>query len=118
MSGSTDPARDSGSETTGDDLIDSFQLHVRIEPSFVEHAYRFNDVSQGIRNAVCVERWSRNKELGRGGFGTVYLETEDKGSVRAVKEVPKYSGRAKTMDFLREVLAMAHFSKVWIFSCC
>ncbi|KAL8867564.1 MAG: hypothetical protein Q9174_005583 [Haloplaca sp. 1 TL-2023] len=51
------------------------------------------------------------KSSGRGGFGIVYLETESKGSVRAVKELPKYSRRAKTIDFLREVLAMAHFSK-------
>ncbi|KAL8866503.1 MAG: hypothetical protein Q9174_006267, partial [Haloplaca sp. 1 TL-2023] len=111
MSGPTSPARDSGNESTGDDMIDSFELPARIEPSFVEHSYRFNDVSRGIRNAVCVERWSRKGELGRGGFGTVYLEFEEKGSVRAVKELAKHTGRIKTIEVLREVLAMANFSK-------
>ncbi|KAL8869941.1 MAG: hypothetical protein Q9174_003897 [Haloplaca sp. 1 TL-2023] len=111
MSGLANPAQDSGSETRGDDFIDSFQLPVSIESSYVEHTYRYTDVARGIRNATRVERWSRSPELGRGGFGTVYLETETKGSVRAVKEVPKRAGRGKTMDFLREVLAMAHFSK-------
>ncbi|KAL8969166.1 MAG: hypothetical protein Q9183_002124 [Haloplaca sp. 2 TL-2023] len=111
MSGLTHQAQESGSEITGDDFIDSFQLPVRIEPSYVEHTYRFTDVARGIRNETRVERWSRRQELGRGGFGTVYMETEKKGSVRAVKELPKHAGRGKTMDFLPEVLAMAHFSK-------
>ncbi len=99
-------------EETGDDFIDSFQLPVRFAGPYVEHTRRKTDVSRGLRNVLCVETWSRGKELGRGGFGTVYLETEGNGGVRAVKEVPKRTGRTKTMDHLREVLAMVHFSKV------
>ena len=99
-------------EDTGDDFIDSFQLPVRFTESTTEHARRITDVRRRIRNATHIERWERQKELGRGGFGTVYLESERAGLVCAVKEVPKHTGRTRTIDHLREILAMAHFSKV------
>ena len=85
-------------QDTGDDFIDSFQLPVRFTEHHTEHARRITDVSRGIRNATYVERWSRKRELGRGGFGTVYLESD--------------TGRTGTVYYLREVLAMAHFTKV------
>ena len=99
-------------EDTGDDFIDSFQLPVRFVDAHTEHGRRITDVRRGIRNATIVERWSRVKVLGRGDFGTVHLESDHHGRVRAVKEVPKRTGRTRTIDYLREVLAMAHFSKV------
>ena len=99
-------------EETGDDFIDSFQLPVQFTESHVIHTRRVTDIRRGIRNAIHEERWSRDREIGRGGFGTVYLESEGSGLVRAVKEVPKFAGRTRTMDHLREVLAMAHFKKV------
>ena len=112
-SGSVIPALNNGTEETGDDFIDSFQLSVRFKEGCVEHTRRITDISQGIRNAILVEQWSRKKELGRGGFAVVYLESRMTGSqLRAVKEVPKYTGRTKTIDYLREVLAMAHFKEV------
>lgn len=59
-----------------------------------------------------VERWKRRKEIGRGGFGIVYLEEDGTGKCRAVKEVPKMMGRESTIDPLREITAMASFSKI------
>ena len=112
MSSQIDSDRFPISEDTGDDLIDYFQSPVRFIDSYTEHPCRVTDISRGIRNAIHVQRWSRQKELGRGGFGTVYLESEKGGRLRAVKEVPKQSGRTVTMDYLREILTMAHFSKV------
>lgn len=114
MAGSSRGAPFGDTEQTGDDFIDSFQLPVRFTDSYVEHTRRITDIRRGIRNALQVEQWSRIKEIGRGGFGTVFLETDTCGFVRAVKEVPKYTGRARTMDYLREILAMAYFKKV----CC
>ncbi|KAI4157160.1 MAG: hypothetical protein LQ342_008507, partial [Letrouitia transgressa] len=111
MSTSLDPESDSVIPT-GDDFIDSFQLPVRFKESCIEHPYRITNISQGIRNAIYVEQWSREKELGRGGFGIVYLESRKADpQLRAVKEVPKHTGRTKTMELLREVLAMAHFKE-------
>ena len=112
MSSQIDSDRFPIAEDTGDDFIDYFQSPVRFTNSYTEHPCRVTDVSRGIRNVIHVQRWSRQKELGRGGFGTVYLESERGGLLRAVKEVPKRSGRTVTMDYLREILTMAHFSKV------
>ena len=56
-------------------------------------------------------RWTRERELGRGIFGAVWLEVGRLGEHRAVKEVEKKylpSGLA----FKRELLAMAKLSKV------
>jgi hypothetical protein len=97
---------------TGDDFIDSYQLRTLFTGPFVEHHRRFSDISRGIRNQIEVKQWQRVRELGRGGFGTVYLEAERGGAVRAVKEIPKHTNRTRTMDHLREILAMAHFSIV------
>lgn len=97
---------------TGDDFIDSYQLRALFTGPFVEHHSRISDVSRGIRNQLEIKQWRRVREIGRGGFGTVHLETERGGAVRAVKEIPKYTHKTRTMDHLREILAMAHFSAV------
>ena len=103
----------SGPKDIDDGLLDIFKLPVRfVSSNEVEHTRRVSDPRKGIRNAIHVERWSEGEELGRGGFGTVNLQSEKSGLVRAVKKLPRTSGRAKTMDSLREVLAMAYFTKV------
>ena len=114
MSGDKEPSIFGGTESTGDDFIDSFQLPVRFATAHVEHERKITDFSRGIRNAIDVQRWQRAGEINRGGFGIVYLEKETSGKVRAVKEVPKQTGKIRTMDHLKEVLAMAHFKRVGI----
>lgn len=99
------------SEDTGDDYIDSFQLPVQFTKLYTEHSRRVANVSRGIRNAVHIQSWSRVKELGRGGFGTVYLETEKDGFARAVKAVQKETGHTRTLHYIHKILAMAHFGK-------
>ncbi|KAI4140989.1 MAG: hypothetical protein L6R39_005558 [Caloplaca ligustica] len=111
MSGSTSSSPYGDIEETGDDIIDFFQLPVQFTHSYVEHTRRITDPRRLIRNDIHVERWSREKEIGRGGFGTVYLESERGGGERAVKQLSKKTGRARPMDCLREILAMAHCSK-------
>lgn len=100
-------------EETADDFVDSFKIQARWSDIGVEHSRRVTDSRRGIRNALHVEKWRRVRELGRGGFGNVYLEEQvDQGRLRAVKEVPKNAGQKRTLDPLHEVLAMAHFSQV------
>ena len=53
--------------------VNSFQQPTRFPPSHVERESRFTGVQRGTRN---VEQWSGEGELGRGGFGTDYLESE------------------------------------------
>lgn len=101
--------------TTGNDFLDSFQLNVAFTESHVEQLRLYCDRERGLRNLVEVKQWKRIKELGRGGFGVVYLEEDSSGKQRAVKEVPKSMGKQKVIDPLREIIAMASFSKV---RCC
>lgn len=110
-SGRTGPSSDDV-RNNGDNLIDSFQWPAKFNDSSVEHARRVTDRRAGIRNGLRVERWSREGELGRGGFGTVYLERESGGAERAVKQVKKQIGKGRTMAYLKEVLAMAALTKV------
>ena len=97
---------------TGDDFLDSKQLRAHFpQPLVVEHHSTFSDPSRGIRNRRRVQRWERQKELGRGAFGPVFLEKESKGAVRAVKETPQRAGVLKTVHHLRVILALAKLSE-------
>ena len=56
------------------------------------------------------EKWKKDKPLGRGGFGTVWLERciagDSNGRLRAVKNIPKLDAG----DYNRELEAIALFS--------
>jgi hypothetical protein len=62
------------------------------------------------------KRWYRDKKIGVGAFGRVWLEVAREGediiSERAVKELGKDHLHASGIDFGRELLAMAKLSKV------
>ncbi|TKA68937.1 hypothetical protein B0A49_05344 [Cryomyces minteri] len=84
-----------------DDLIEYFRLDTNFSTYFTEHSV----YQQGRR---VQERWVRNKELGRGAFGKVWLEVEgNKGKTRAVKQIQKGSN----IDYVKELGAIAKFSK-------
>jgi serine/threonine protein kinase len=101
--------------STGDDLLDFWQLRAHFEniegATFTEHHRLFSDSSRQIRNQLEIKRWKRERELGRGGFGTVYLEQDTEGQLRAVKIVQRRTDK-KVVEYLREVLAMANLSRV------
>ena len=59
-----------------------------------------------------VTNWYRDRELGRGSFGTVFLEKSGKGEYRAVKEIAKNKNRRVVIDYRRELMAMAILAKV------
>jgi hypothetical protein len=104
--------------STGDDLLDFWQYRAYFETvegaTYTEHHELFSDSSRRIRNQLEIKRWKRGREIGRGGFGTVYLEEEDKeeGQLRAVKIVQRRTDKQKVIEYLREVLAMANLSRV------
>jgi len=56
------------------------------------------------------KRWTKQKDLGFGGFGEVWLEKNQFGGTRAVKGVKK--NRSADVDYDKELLAMAKLSKV------
>lgn len=97
---------------TGNDLLDFWQLRAHFVGPFVEHRRYISDASRGIRKQLEFKQWRRGRELGRGAFGTVFLEKEREGELRAVKELQKSTYKEKAIDYLREILAMANMSKV------
>jgi len=56
------------------------------------------------------KRWTKERDLGFGGFGEVWLEKNQLGDTRAVKDVKKK--RSAGVDYYKELLAMAKLSKV------
>jgi hypothetical protein len=102
--------------STGDDFLDFWQYRAHFEvaegATCTEHHRLISDSSRRIRNQLEIKRWKRVREIGRGGFGTVFLEKETEGQLRAVKIVQRRSNKEKIIEYLREVLAMANLSRV------
>ncbi|KAI1416097.1 kinase-like domain-containing protein [Hypoxylon sp. FL1857] len=68
------------------------------------------------RRTIKNEIWIREKRLGAGGYGTVWLERRDTGGrrsheYRAVKELRIRSPRKSNEDYVRELEALAKFSQ-------
>lgn len=80
-----------------------------------EYAYSEDTVVHITRNSEVGARWKREKEVGAGAFGTVYLEKDEVGELRAVKSLPKRMFRA---DVLREVHALVELRDVGAFNLC
>ena len=58
-----------------------------------------------------VKTWHRDRELGRGGSGTVFLEKSGAGELRAVKEIMKDKHTRTKINYERELMAMAILGK-------
>ena len=80
----------------------------------VQHITYHSDAVLGKRRVKVVQNWYRDQELGRGSFGTVFLERSQKGECRAVKDVSKERDSARTakVDYRMELMAMAALAKV------
>ena len=78
----------------------------------VQHATFHSDTALGQRRVKVLENWYRDRELGRGTFGTVYLERSGKGELRAVKEIAKDRNSQIGIDYKRELAAMAILRQV------
>ena len=80
------------------------------DPEYTLHVKYVSGSTANQRRVRKEERWKRERKLGRGGFGIVWLERctqgDSKGEVRAVKEVPK----RESGDYYRELEAIALFS--------
>ena len=59
-----------------------------------------------------VENWYRDRELGRGSFGTVFLERSERDEYRAVKDIAKNKNSRIAIDYRRELMAMARLERV------
>lgn len=99
-----------GAMDRADDLIDYFKLDTKIFPDYIRHVVRKSD-SRKSQDWEMEEIWTCKRLLGKGGSGTVWLQEtrETTHKLRAVKELVKKDAR---VDFKRELLAIAKFSKV------
>lgn len=96
------------------DLVRDSKLETTFSREYTQHVYYVSGATPRQRKVRKEERWQRDKCLGAGSFGTVWLEkfTTENGEVqqRAVKEMRKNASKSKTIDYSRELEAIAKFS--------
>ncbi|KAI4131429.1 MAG: hypothetical protein LQ347_002986 [Umbilicaria vellea] len=94
------------------DLVEFFKLETCFLADCIEHTRAVPDPARKRRKPIKeIKRWRRVRELGEGGFGVVWLEEEQDGELRAVKEIRKRDQLSSRIDISRELLAMAYFSR-------
>ncbi|CEO59898.1 hypothetical protein PMG11_04548 [Penicillium brasilianum] len=101
------------------DLILDSKLETSFLPDCTVHTFQESDPKSRQRLVTRSEHWHRQKKIGGGGFGTVWLETCTQGAssstsapavtVRAVKQIDLDSRLGK-IDYHRELEAIAKFS--------
>ena len=98
--------------TSFDFAIGYHKLDTEFFSDHVRHTTFHSDVSRGRRRVAVVKKWHRGREIGRGSFGTVFLETSENGELRAVKDIAKNKNSTIVIDYRRELMAMAILAKV------
>lgn len=98
-------------------LVSDLVLDSKINTEFLESCIRhvFLEAGQSPEQRLVrrEERWVRQRYLGRGSYGTVYLEKREDGNtkeLRAVKEVKKSVVAGRELDYVRELEAIMKFS--------
>ena len=91
------------------DLVSLSKLnaHFSSDPQYTQHVHHVS--RPGQRSIIQKEQWKRQRKLGSGSFGAVYLEQctkgDKEGKVRAVKEIKK----PQDCNYYRELEALAFF---------
>ena len=102
------------------DLIRDSKLETHFLPGETVHTFQESDPISGRRLVTRSEHWRRQRRIGGGGFGSVWLEErtkggrlrQDAGAVRAVKQIDMDT-RLGSIDYKlydRELEAIAKFS--------
>jgi hypothetical protein len=93
------------------DLIEHFKLDAQVHNDHTVHI----EPARGMRRAKIEKKWYREKYLGHGAFGDVWLEAQrdaDHVTKRAVKLIQKRRMQTVGIDYRRELLALAKLSRV------
>jgi hypothetical protein len=101
------------------DIVLDTQLEVEIQDDHtIYFQYDGGDETAGIRPERRPETWRLDRNIGAGGFGTVWLETclsgsrpDRRGQSRAVKRIQRRGKQDRIMDVNRELEAIGKFSQ-------
>ncbi|KIX07874.1 uncharacterized protein Z518_02528 [Rhinocladiella mackenziei CBS 650.93] len=97
------------------DLIEHFKLDAQIYGDHTLHIEHVSDPARGLRKARVERKWYKERNIGHGAFGEVWLEVQKKrGQVtaeRAVKRIQKCRMESVKIDYKRELLALAKLSR-------
>ena len=98
------------------DLIEHFQLDAQIHDDHTVHTEYVSDPARGVRMARAEKRWYKDRHIGNGAFGDVWLEVQKERdqvtAERAVKTIQKRRMESVQIDYKRELLALAKLSRV------
>ncbi|KAK5050439.1 hypothetical protein LTR84_003720 [Exophiala bonariae] len=92
------------------DLIEHFKLDAQVHDDHTVHI----EPARGMRKAPIEQIWHREKSLGHGAFGEVWLEAQKHQgprTTRAVKLIQKSRMQQVNIDYKRELLALAKLSR-------
>ena len=107
------------------DLIDFFKLNVRFDATDSRTTIEIiekSDRAKGLRQVREEKTWKQIKPIGKGSFGSVWLEKYQghPTQLRAVKEISKDGGTNASVlrvDYTRELVALGRLSKVFSTRC-
>lgn len=94
------------------DLVRDTRLETRISGDVTTHAYQVSDITNRRRITIKEVQWRRDRQIGGGGFGDVYVESQElpgsveQNQVRAVKRI-RHGTHQK---YIHELEAIAKFS--------
>lgn len=98
------------------DLIDFFQLNATFDPTTrsTSEVVRSSDRTQLKRQIITVKKWKRQPEpIGMGGSGIIWLEHDEDGKERVVKQILKATTTTPLRtNYKRELQALGRLSKV------
>lgn len=96
------------------DLVQDAELQTRFYPEYTVHIYIESGPTVRERAILREEHWKRQRFVGGGAHGSVWLERCEKGQreveLRAVKEVVKCPHDSRHIDYGRELEAISKFS--------
>lgn len=98
------------------DVVVDTKLETEVYPHCTIHfTHEHNPKFAGLRPERASEQWERQRELGSGGCGSVWLEKcvsgRKEGSLRAVKEIRCQSGTKPSSACVRVLEAIGKFSQ-------
>ena len=96
------------------DLVLDAELETLFHSDYTIHTHTESGLNEQERSTIRAEYWKRQKRVGRGSFGCVWLEQCMQGQgeieLRAVKEVIKCPHATKKVDYNRELETILKFS--------